>query len=270
MLAGLPARTAQTVITSPPYFRLRQYGDHVDELGLEGTVDEYVQALRDIFVELGRVLRPDGVAWLNLGDGYSGNADRAAATTHHAGRARVQGITPTKVNTTQVARRKSLLGIPWRVALALQSDGWIIRNEIIWHKPNGTPERVTDRFTVRHEHLFMLTRAPRYYFDLDAVRVPAKKEADGWSNPGDVWKLSASRGGADHYAMYPAELPRRCILASTREGDTVLDPFSGAASTGVAALELARRYIGIDLYDRHTTVASKRLPTALMTKPKEK
>lgn len=163
------------------------------------------------------------------------------------------GILPNRVDTTSVAPRKSLLGIPWRFALAMQADGWIIRNSVIWHKSNGTPESVRDRLTRRHENLLLFTQSPKYFFNLDAIR------DERGSSPGDVWKISTRPSKTDHFAMFPRDIPDRCIAASTRPGDTVMDPFSGMATTGVSAVTAHRRYIGIDINDRYNEEAHKRL-----------
>lgn len=251
VLRRMDAHSVQTVVTSPPYFNLRDYDGQVGQIGLESSPDEYVATLVRVFRDVARVLSRDGVLWVNIGDTYAGHAN--AGADRHGGRGHRLGVIAPRVGTTSVAPRKSLLGIPWKLALALQKDGWILRNEIIWHKPNGTPESVSDRLTRRHEHLFMLTRSRSYFFDLDAIR------DEKGSSPGDVWRLSTRPSKASHFAMYPIDLPLRCIAAASRTGDIVLDPFSGMATTGCAALELDRRYIGIDLSDRYNQEAAKRL-----------
>ncbi|MGP6175468.1 DNA-methyltransferase [Corynebacterium sp. A21] len=250
MLRRIPADSVQSVVTSPPYYNLRDYG-HPEQLGNEETPDAYVSELVHVFRAVKRPLRDDGVLWVNLADTYAGHADNRNVT--HGGRGHATGILPGRVNTTSAAPRKSLLGIPWRFALAMQEDGWIIRNSIIWHKPNGTPESVKDRLTRRHENLLMFTQSQSYRFDLDPIR------DERGSSPGDVWKLSTRPSKADHFAMYPRELPERCISASTVRGDTVLDPFSGLATTGLAALGLDRRYIGVDVEDSYNAQAQDRL-----------
>lgn len=290
----IPAESVQTVVTSPPYYQLRDYRGHPDQLGMEPTVQEYIDRLVDVFREAARVLRPDGALWVNIGDTYSSRANRNPA--RHTGRGHRDGITAPRARSTDVAPVKSLLLVPSRLAIALQEDGWIIRNMGVWHKRNGTPESVTDRLARRHETLILATRRPRYYFDLDAIREPhaestlrrarAGRAGPGRSsreglpyegiaasqtlrleqamhplgkNPGDVWTLSTRPSTEDHYAMFPPEIPDRCVRASTRPGDVVLDPFAGRSTTGVAALGHGRQYLGIDINPIDHDAAARRL-----------
>jgi site-specific DNA-methyltransferase (cytosine-N4-specific) len=207
-----------------------------------------------------------------------------------------------QINTTAYAPYKGLLGIPWRVALALQDDGWTLRNAVVWHKPNSTPESVTDRLTNRYEQVFLLSRGPRYYFDLDAIRVPhtpqslaraqshrapsgfinadhpsdTAKQMDtarmchpNGANPGDVWTISNTGYPGAHFATFPLELPSRCIRASTKPGDLVLDPFSGSATTGAAARGLGRRYIGIAINPEYHDIATSRFQQGVLVLDEE-
>lgn len=281
VLDALPQASAQTIVTSPPYFNLRDYRGHPDQIGLELTPEAYVQSLVDVFRAAARVLCKDGTFWLNVGDTYSSRANQGPSAHRHAGRGHRRGVTADRINTVSTAPLKSLLLIPSRLALALQGDGWIVRNDIIWHKTNAMPHSVADRLSNRYEHLLLLTRSQRYYFDLDAIKEPARRRAAGnkrsqqyaasigteaaarrfgandasplsttaytHRNPGDVWPLATRGSDADHYAMFPIELPLRCIVASTRPGDLVLDPFAGRSTTGRAALSRGRRYLGIDI-----------------------
>ena len=271
VLAGLDAGSVNCIVTSPPYYGLRDYG--VDgQLGAEATPAEFVDALVAVFREARRVLADDGTFWLNLGDSY-GRGSRSVAQplqTVERGR-RDASHRPQRTESLRLPN-KSLLGIPWRVALALQDDGWILRNDIIWHKPNAMPESVTDRLSKRHEHLFMFSKKPRYWFDLDPIREPHVSKPGrqgqnymrgqkairpvgpnsgsysvGGRNPGDVWSIATQPFPEAHFATYPIALPERCILAGCKPGGTVLDPFSGSGTTGAAALKHGRRYIGIDL-----------------------
>jgi DNA modification methylase len=242
--------TVQSVVTSPPYFNVRDYGDD-RQIGNESSVNDYINALVSVFRKVGRVLDPSGAVWVNLSDTYAGTTNRATIT--HGGRGHATGILPHRIDTTSTAPRKSLLGIPWRFALAMQAEGWIIRNEVIWHKPNGTPESVRDRLTRRHETLFLFTRTQQSFFDLDSIR-------DGrGSSPGDVWKISTRPSKTGHFAMFPKDIPDRCLRATSRPGDLILDPFSGMATTGVSALTLGRRYAGIDVNDDYNASAHDRL-----------
>lgn len=235
----------------------------------------------DVFRSAARVLRRDGTLWLNIGDTYSARANQGVSATRHAGRGHRRGVMASRTNTVATAPMKSLLLIPARVAIALQDDGWVVRNDVIWHKTNAMPHSVTDRLSNRYEHMLLLTRSQRYYFDLDAIKEPASARAAGnkrraayaasvgteaasrrfgvndtsplsdaqyeTRNPGDVWSLATRGSTSDHYAMFPIELPLRCVDASTRPGDLVLDPFAGRSTTGRAALTRGRRYLGIDV-----------------------
>jgi DNA modification methylase len=273
MLRTLPDASVNSCVTSPPYFGLRDYG--VDgQRGLESSPAEYVAGMVEVFREVRRVLAGDGTLWLNLGDSYSaggqgGNRGGALGGGAHLdmvpGRTRVQGVSP-----------KNLLGIPWRLAFALQDDGWILRNAIVWHKPNAMPESVTDRLSTRHELMFLFSKQRRYWFDLDPIREPlARPEAltegivfggkspdvgrrrgstygtsesdQAGRNPGDVWSIPTQPFSEAHFAVMPLALAERCILAGCKPGGTVLDPFSGSGTTGLAATKHGRRYVGIDL-----------------------
>lgn len=267
VLSQLEAGSVDCIVTSPPYFGLRDYG--VDgQLGAEDTPAAFVERLVGVFREARRVLADDGTLWLNLGDSYSGG-NRSTFDTK-GGKARARGHAESRPLSGLPG--KNLLGIPWRVAFALQGDGWILRNDIIWAKPNAMPESVTDRLSTRHEHVFMLSKRARYWFDLDPIREPhvsdplreganalrgqkamraAGPNSGSYSergrNPGDVWTLATQPFPGAHFATFPVALPERCILAGCKPGGTVLDPFSGSGTTGLAAAKHGRRYIGIDL-----------------------
>src|SRR5690606_26608563 len=231
----------------------------------------FVAALTAVFREARRVLADDGTLWLNLGDSYSGG-NRTSYDTEGGKSAKTRARGHGAVRAATGLPGKNLLGIPWRVAFALQDDGWILRNDIIWAKPNAMPESVTDRLSTRHEHVFMLTKSQSYWFDLDAVRVPQDTRGErhegrsGYRddhpskggittrslhplgrNPGDVWTIPTTPFPGSHFAVYPTALATRCILAGCRPGGTVLDPFSGSGTTGLAATLHGRRYVGIDL-----------------------
>jgi site-specific DNA-methyltransferase (cytosine-N4-specific) len=287
MLAGMPDRSVACCVTSPPYFGLRDYGQD-GQYGLEASPAEYVERMRLVFAQVRRVLADDGTCWLDLGDSYSsgsggesnlaelgrrlgtGGGHKADASKHRRGA--LNGLPA-----------KNLLGMPWRVAFALQADGWTLRNAIVWAKPNAMPESVTDRLSTRYELVFLLTRSRRYWFDLDAIREPRERasrpdvtgnmgngkyaemenaalagrndrsvfatgeyQSDG-RNPGDVWTIPTAPFAAAHFAVMPLALAERCIQAGCKSGGTVLDPFSGSGTTGLAATRHGRRYIGIDL-----------------------
>lgn len=260
----LGSESVDCIITSPPYFGLRDYG--VDgQYGHEDSPNEYVDNMVNLFRELRRALAKDGTCWLNLGDSFSSNKSGETAIRGGVSRARkpLAQLPP-----------KNLIGIPWRAALALQEDGWILRNSIIWFKPNSMPDSVNDRLSCTHENVFLFTRSQRYRFDLDAIRVPfstdrspsrkARKPNSGWKknsvgrayespdddrgkNPGDVWAISTVPFKGAHFATFPPELVRSCVRAGCKPGGTVLDPFSGSGTTGAVAIQEGRRYVGVDI-----------------------
>ena len=276
-LQTMPDTSVDCVVTSPPYYGLRDYGEP-GQYGLEASPADYVETMRTVFAEVRRVLAVDGTLWLNLGDSYATgpngprtNPGTMAGTPNAATMPQGFGA---KVVPGLAA--KNLLGIPWRVAFALQDDGWILRNAIVWDKPNAMPESVTDRLSTTYETVFMLTRAPRYWFDLDAVREPhdfpnqtrtlgraggegrASKRTvaelhqqrnghEQGRNPGDVWTVPTQPFPAAHFAVMAPEIARRCIVAGCKPGGVVLDPFCGSGTTGMVALKHGRRFVGIDL-----------------------
>lgn len=299
VLRSLPDRSVDCCVTSPPYFGLRDYGE-AGQYGLEATPLGYVETMRALFSEVRRVLADDGTLWLNLGDSYSTrkvNRDSSHQPGFHPNRTDHDTIGKTWVENRQAGRvrmpsdtdrpEKNLLGIPWRTAFALQDDGWILRNAIVWHKPNAMPESVTDRLSTRHELVFLFSKARRYWFDLDPIREPlAYPETSGhrfggnnpevgrrrgnrygvtrdWANseqgddhdaadprgrnPGDVWSIPTQPFSEAHFAVMPPEVARRCVKAGCKPAGVVLDPFSGSGTTGLAAGQLGRRYVGIDL-----------------------
>jgi DNA modification methylase len=297
VLATMPAGSADCIVTSPPYWGKRDYGA-AGQYGHEDTPAAYAETMRDVFGEARRVLAGDGTCWLNLGDSYS--ASGGGATGMHA---YLGGHITTHRAAGPVA--KNLLGLPWRVAFALQEDGWILRNAIVWHKPNAMPESVRDRLSCRHELLFLLAKSPGYWFDLDPIRVPhaagprrerrtrppghpgaprppkygpdtpevttARRYPTGRSNrrhpngrnPGDVWSVPTRPYKGPHFAAYPIDLPLRCIAAGCKPGGTVLDPFAGSGTTGLAAIQLGRRFTGIDISPDFAQLAAGRLAQAV-------
>jgi DNA modification methylase len=267
----LPNEFFQAIVTSPPYFGHRNYSaaENQNEVGREREPKEYVDNLVSIFRQLRQKLRSDGLLWLNLGDTYRG---------------------------------KALLGIPWRVALGMQDDGWILRSDVIWYKPNAMPASIKDRPTTDHEYLFMFARDPNYYYDADAIREPhitftEKSRMRGgrnhfgkvggtpetgknkgknnlhdarWDqafhpkgrNKRTVWEIPLSKFRDAHFAVYPEKLVETCILASTRENDFVLDPFTGSGTTGVVAYKLSRKFVGVELMREYHKMAQKRIDDA--------
>jgi len=275
--------SVRTIVTSPPYYGLRDYDGQDQQIGGEETVDEYVENLVDVFHVLRRVLADDGTLWLNLGDSYSSSGGmQGVGINAKVGNTRAQAQNRTRPRSDLPP--KNLLGVPWRVALALQADGWMLRSEIIWQKPNAMPESVTDRPSKSHEHVFLLTKSARYYYDAEAVLEDASPDniadmagrkamdnksdhggtrpdlarsreeyvrADGKRNRRDVWSIPTRPFAGAHFAVFPEELARLPILAGSQVGDTVLDPFSGSGTTGKVALDHGRNYVGIDLSEKY-------------------
>lgn len=286
VLKTLPADSVNCVVTSPPYFGLRDYG--VDgQIGLEETPAEYVAALVEVFREVKRVLRADGTVWLNLGDSYAANRGYQVTPTKHKsldfGRANASKI-------PEGLKPKDLIGIPWRVAFALQDDGWYLRSDIIWHKPNPMPESVTDRPTKSHEYIFLLTRSSKYYYDADAIREPLAEvtladkrlgasgtgrdrySSDGLAscpsgftganmngrNKRTVWTVATQPFSGSHFATFPEKLIEPCILAGCPAGGTVLDPFGGSGTTAKVAIKHGRNAILIELNPAYHNLIDQR------------
>lgn len=351
LLKALPDKSVQCVVTSPPYWGLRDYGTatwiggDVDcthrreskksdktitghknftemlgvgdaiykdvclrcgakredsQLGLEETPQQFVENLCQVFDEVWRVLKDDGTLWLNLGDTYAAFRDSKATpdTLREGEGTRVAVANNRNPSNLRKAglKHKDLVGIPWRVAFALQERGWYLRQDIIWAKPNPMPESVTDRCTKSHEYIFLLTKQPRYYYDHEAIREPlsevtiqrdkytrqvkeGKKSAvsgiyavdhtrDSKSNPDgrnkrDVWNVATRSYPEAHFATYPPDLIIPCVKAGSREGDIVLDPFSGSGTTGEVALQLGRNYVGLELNPDYASLSEKRISDAI-------
>lgn len=290
ILSKLSRGSLDCCVTSPPYWGLRDYGMD-GQLGLERTPDEYVAAMVAVFAEVREVLKPEGTLWLNLGDSYNAYNGGAGPGS--------------KLSKTQTEQRpklesgfglrskdmkpKDLVGIPWRVALALQADGWYLRSDIIWSKPNPMPESITDRPTKSHEYVFLLSASQRYFYDAEAIREPAEwarwgdqtnpkhegsESAASWIGPKtkrklqgendhrnarSVWEIPTRPYPEAHFAVFPEELPRRCIAAGCPEGGWVLDPFMGSGTTALAARGLGRKAVGIELNPGYAELCARRL-----------
>lgn len=319
-MRALPDASVQTCVTSPPYFGLRDYG-HDGQIGLEATPEAFVAKLVEVFREVHRVLKDDGTLWLNLGDSYAaqrGGSHQPAETLAggvggkaedggRVNRDRHDGYNPTRFASRIGLKHKDLIGIPWRVAFALQADGWYLRQDIIWSKPNPMPESVRDRCTKAHEYLFLLSKSPRYYFDADAIaeplsqssidrlsqaslaeqagsdRVPGKtngamkavvrrteiagRDTNGCPNDvggatrnkRSVWEVATQPFKEAHFATFPPALIEPCILAGSREGDSVLDPFGGAGTTGLVADRFQRHAILCELNPDYAAIARRRI-----------
>ena len=271
---------AQTCVTSPPYYGLRDYG-HDGQIGLEETPEQYIKAMIEVFRCVWNVLADDGTLWLNLGDSYSavgGNTytgfnERWSGTGggNSKQNATLSGVTDRKIITG--LKPKNLLGIPWRVAFALQADGWYLRQDIIWHKPNPMPESVQDRCTKAHEYIFLMSKSQSYYFDNDAIKYPVKQDwgtrdrSDGkyhnegsglqphggleksyeMANKRSVWTVTTKPYAGAHFATFPPDLITPCILAGAPAGGVVLDPFMGSGTTAAVAIANGRYYLGCEL-----------------------
>ena len=317
-LRKLPSGCCSTCVTSPPYYGLRDYGKN-GQIGLEETVDEYIEKLVEVFREVRRVLKDDGTLWLNIGDSYAGsgkgrnkdgNFNEKAPNLQSTGQR--QGLLRRTLSATGDYKRKDLIGIPWLLAFALRADGWYLRADIIWNKPNAMPESVKDRPTRAHEYVFLLSKKPQYYYDEEAVKEPAVgfnnaapagssgtgrpnarrrgnsrtfrgggaythgKAADNSANverqshglvPNEtgkrhrrsVWVVATRPYKGAHFATFPEELVRPCILAGSRPGDTVLDPFAGSGTTGAVARQEGRDFIGIELNPTYSEMIKQRI-----------
>jgi DNA modification methylase len=295
VLETLPAASVQCVVTSPPYWGLRDYGTD-GQLGLETSPAEYVRALEAVFAEVWRVLRDDGTLWLNLGDSYAagGNGGHTLdGGVFHGHLPRPGDRTGARKLAPAGLKPKDIVGIPWRVAFALQAAGWYLRSDIIWSKPNPMPESVTDRPTKAHEYIFLLSKSARYFYDADAIREPAevrdwptwqeRKESGAAIRRGDpgiscdvnrkagigahalgrnkrsVWHVPTQAVLEAHFATFPEALVEPCILAGSRPGDLVLDPFCGSGTTGVVAVRHRRGFVGIDINPSYLALAERRI-----------
>lgn len=252
VLSRLPSDSIQCAVTSPPYWGMRDYGIE-GQIGLEDTLPQFINRLVAVFAEVKRVLRPDGCLWLNIGDGYtSGNRGYRAPDKKNP--ARAMSVRP---DTPEGLKPKDLLGIPWRLALALQDDGWYLRSDIIWHKPNAMPESVKDRPSRSHEYLFLLTKSERYRYDYAAMREPAANGA--LRGRRSVWNINTQPNDVPHNAVFPMALIEPCILAASGAGDFVLDPFFGSGTVGLACQKLGRRFVGVEINPDYVRVAVERL-----------
>lgn len=248
VLTALPAGLCQTVVTSPPYWSLRDYAIP-GQLGLESDPNDYVNALVDVFEEVRRVLADDGALWLNIGDSYtSGGRTWRAPDKKHPVRAMT-----TRPPTPEGLKPKELVGIPWRLAFALQAAGWYLRSDTIWYKPNVLPESVKDRPTRSHEYLFLLTKSERYHYDSKAVR------GVNGRNLRTVWDINTQPLHDVHFATFPPTLVEPCVLLTSKPGDTILDPFLGSGTVATVAIQNGRPFIGIELNPAYVDIARRRI-----------
>jgi site-specific DNA-methyltransferase (cytosine-N4-specific) len=244
----------RTCVTSPPYWGLRDYGAE-GQIGAEADVHDYIKDLVAVFREVRRVLSDDGTLWLNIGDSYtSGGRTWRGADAKNKGR----GMSY-RADTPEGLKPKDLIGVPWRLAFALQEDGWYLRTEIIWNKPNCQPESVKDRPTRSHEYLFLLTKNEKYYYDFESIKEPTQDPKRNLKNRRTVWNINTEPYPGSHFAVYPKQLARLCVMAGSEKGDRVLDPFFGSGTTGVVCNELGRQCTGIELKDEYAALARKRI-----------
>ncbi|MFT4039101.1 MAG: site-specific DNA-methyltransferase [Thermomicrobiales bacterium] len=247
-ISQMPSGVFQTCVTSPPYWSLRDY--NIDgQIGLEMSLPDFIDNLASVFEEVRRVLRDDGTLWLNIGDSFtSGGRTWRAPDKKNAGRAMDK-----RPPTPEGLKPKDLIGVPWRLAFALQSAGWYLRADVIWNKPNCQPESVKDRPTRCHEYMFMLTKSERYVYDHEAVRGPNGR------NLRTVWDINTMPYSEAHFATFPPALVEPCLAMGSKPGDLVLDPFIGSGTTGLVALKMNRRFVGIELNPEYAKIAEKRL-----------
>ncbi len=285
----------QTCITSPPYYGLRDYG--VDgQIGNEQTPKEFIDNLVEVFACVWDILEDDGTLWVNLGDSYynyrPGKGQRVVANSIASQKASEFEHSAKRGNKFEGYKEKDLMGMPWRLAFALQDFGWYLRQDIIWHKPNPMPESVKDRCTKSHEYIFLLTKNPQYYFDSESIKEESvtsweigqqtrlqRKNATGGAisggigekistgetrNKRDVWSVSVKPYSGAHFAVYPEELIEPCVMAGSKVGDIVLDPFFGSGTTGAVAQKLGRQYIGCELNQGYEQLQKDRLQQTAM------
>ena len=290
-LSKLKDNTIDTCVTSPPYWGLRDYGNDL-QIGLELDVNDYIAKLVEVFREVKRVLKDDGTLWLNIGDSYSGSGKGPAGNLGKKNnerhlQAKTGGIVP------EGTKPKDLVGVPWLLAFALRADGWYLRQDIIWAKPNPMPESVKDRCTKSHEYIFLFSKSPIYYFDNEAIKEAAvtnvgnsKKRFGGnkygdndnkeyQTKSGNIYKQSATRNKRDvwsiatqpfkgaHFAVMPEALVEPCVLAGSKVNGNILDPFTGSGTVGVVALKNKRNFIGIEINQDYADIANERISKSL-------
>lgn len=257
VLRKYPDGKFRCCVTSPPYWGLRDYGLN-DQIGAEDRLDDYIRNLLVIFQEVKRVLTDDGTLWLNIGDSYT-SGNRTWRDVDKKNAARGMSYRPP---TPDGLKPKDLIGVPWRLAFALQDDGWYLRSDIIWNKPNCQPESVKDRPTRCHEYVFLLTKSKKYYYDYEAIREPTNGSGQ-LKNKRTVWSINTEPFKEAHFAKFPTKLIEPCILAGSKEGDYVLDPFFGSGTVGEVCLKLKRKYVGIELKKEYINIAERRISSAL-------
>ena len=288
-LKQFPRNSAQMCVTSPPYYGLRDYGGETDQIGQEDTPEQFVDNLVSVFREVRDVLKDDGTLWVNIGDSYYNYRPGKGQALPKQSVSKTKQDLPDKCakrgNKLQGLKEKDLIGIPWMLAFALRADGWYLRQDIIWHKPNPMPESVKDRCTKSHEYIFLLSKNRKYYYNNEAIKEPVKQDwgtrdrskgkyhnsgtglvpHSGLSksydrkNKRDVWSVTNKPYKGAHFAVYPPDLIEPCIKAGSEEGDIVLDPFMGSGTTAIVSKSLNRHYIGCELHEDYGKLIQKRL-----------
>lgn len=263
----LPECSINCCITSPPYFNLRDYNIE-GQMGLENSPEEFTTKMVEVFREVRRVLKKDGTLWLNLGDSYynyrPGKGQKICKQTVNKTNQDLPQSCPRRAQKFDSVKEKDLFGIPWRVALALQADGWYLRQDIIWNKPNPMPESVKDRCTKSHEYIFLLSKSQNYFFDSEAILEPAVTGDDKeMRNKRSVWTVPTKPFKGAHFATFPENLIKPCVLAGCPEKGLILDPFGGAGTTGLVANQNDRNAILCELNPIYVEMTKKRLSDAL-------
>jgi len=279
---------ARMCVTSPPYYGLRDYGGEENQIGQEQSPEQYVEEMVKVFALVRDCITDDGTLWLNIGDSYynyrsDGNYPQQTVSKT---RQDLPMNTPVRGNKLEGYKSKDLIGIPWMLAFALRADGWYLRQDIIWHKPNPMPESVKDRCTKAHEYIFLLSKSKNYYYDNEAIKEPAKdwgtrdRSKGKYHNPGtglqphsgltksyakknkrSVWSVNKKPYKGAHFATYPEELIEPCILAGSEKGDIILDPFMGSGTTAVVAKKNSRSYYGCELHKEYASLQTDRIRT---------
>ena len=277
-------------VTSPPYYGLRDYGGEDKQIGQEQSPEEYIENMVDVFRKVRDVLADDGTLWLNIGDSYynyrPGKGQALNKQSVSNTKQDLPDECPRRGNKLEGLKEKDLIGIPWMLAFALRADGWYLRQDIIWHKPNPMPESVKDRCTKSHEYIFLMSKSKQYYYNNDAIKEPAKdwgtrdRTKGKYHNKGtglqphsglsksypkknkrSVWSVTNKPYKGAHFACYPPDLIEPCILAGSEEGDIILDPFMGSGTTAMVAKKNSRAYIGCELHEEYASLQTDRIST---------
>ena len=282
----------QMCVTSPPYYGLRDYGGEDKQIGQEGSPEEFVDQLVEVFKKVRDVMVDDGTLWVNMGDTYynyrsDGNYPKQTVSKTNQD---LPNFSPARGNKLKGLKSKDLIGVPWLLAFALRKDGWYLRQDIIWHKPNPMPESVKDRCTKSHEYIFLLSKSKNYYYDNEAIKEPAKdwgtrdrtngkyhnkgtglQPHSGLSksyptkNKRSVWTVTSKPYKEAHFATYPPDLIEPCIKAGSKKGDIILDPFMGSGTTAMVSKQLDRHFIGCELHETYKTLINGRLPNTALS-----